>query len=69
MKKLFESSKKGRNRTLSRSREKEVTLEVVVRHKEELHSMLEMEEKRFQVKKESIERNLVEVKKHEIVLR
>ena len=69
MKKLFESSKKGRNRTLSRSREKEVTLEVVVRHKEELLSMLEMEEKSFQAKKESIERNLVELEKHEIVLR
>ena len=69
MKKLFESSKKGRNRTLRRSRENEVTLEVVVRHKEELLSLLEMEEKRFQVEKESMERNLVEVEKHEIVLR
>ena len=69
MKKLFESSKKGRNRTLSRSREKEVTLEVVVRHKEELLNLLEMEEKSFQAKKESMERNLVEVEKHEIVLR
>ena len=64
MKKLFESSKKARNRTLSRSREKEVTLEVVVRHKEELLSMLEMEEKSFQAKKESMQRNLVEVEKH-----
>ena len=69
MKKLFESSKKGRNRTLSRSREKEVTLEVVVSHKEELLSMLEMEEKSFHAKKESIEKNLVEVEKHDIVLR
>ena len=54
---------------MSRSREKEVTLEVVVRHKEELLSMLEMEEKSFVAKKESIERNLVEIEKHEIVLR
>jgi hypothetical protein len=69
MKKLFESSKKGRNRTLSRSREKEVTLEVVVRHKEELLSMLEMEDKSFEAKRESMERNLVELEKHEIVLR
>ena len=46
---------------MSRSREKEVTLEVVVRHKEELLSLLEMEEKSFQAKKESLERNLVEV--------
>ena len=69
MKKLFESSKKGRNRTLSRSREMEVTMEVVVRHKEELLSMLEIEEKSFQAKKESIAKNLVELEKHEIVLR
>ena len=69
MKKLSESSKKGRNKTLSRSREKEVTLEVVVRHKEELLSMLEMEEKCFHAKKGSIEKNLVEVEKHEFVLR
>ena len=40
-----------------------------VRHNEELLSLLEMEEKRFQVEKESMERNLVEVEKHEIVLR
>ena len=65
MKKLFESSKKGRNRTLSRSRENEVNLEVVFRHKEELLRLLEMEEKRFQVE---MERNLVEVEKHKIVL-
>ena len=69
MKKIFEQSKWGRDRTLSRTKEKEVTLEVVVVHKEELLSKLEMEEKSFAVKKESIQRNLVEIEKHEIVLR
>ena len=69
MKKLFESSKRGRDRTLSRSKEKEVTLDMVVRHKEELLSVLELEKKSFDAKKESIERNLVEVEKHEILLR
>ena len=69
MKKLFESSKRGRDRTLSRSKEKEVTLDMVVRHKEELLSVLELEKKSFDAKKESIERNLVEIEKHEILLR
>ena len=49
---------RGVTSTLSRSREKEVTLEVVVSHKEELLSMLEIEEKSFQAKKEGMERNL-----------
>ena len=69
MKKLFEGNKKIRPRTLSRSREKEVTLEKVVKHKEELLSMLQIEESNFEAKKESIERSLVEVEKHEILLR
>ena len=54
---------------MSRTKEKEVTLDVVVVHKEELLSKLEMEEKSFAAKKESIQRNLVEIEKHEIVLR
>ena len=69
MKKLFESNKRGKERTLSRSKEKEVTLELVVMHKEELLNMLEIENKNFEEKKNSIERNLVEIEKHEIVLR
>ena len=69
MKKLFEGNKKIRPRTLSRSREKEVTLEKIVKHKEELLSMLQIEESNFVAKKESIERSLVEVEKHEILLR
>ena len=69
MKKLFEGNKKIRPRTLSRSREKEVTLEKIVKHKEELLSMLQIEERNFEAKKESIERSLVEVEKHEILLR
>ena len=69
MKKLFESNKRGKERTLSKSKEKEVTLEMVVKHKEELLSMLDIEKKTFEEKKNSIERNLVEIEKHEIVLR
>ena len=69
MKKLFESNKRGKERTLSRSKENEVTLEMVVMHKEELLNMLKIEEKNFEDKKNSIETNLVEIEKHEIVLR
>ena len=69
MKKIFETTKKGRNRSGSNSREKEVTLEGVVKHKEELMKLLEIEERNFLARKEGIERNLVEIEKHEIVLR
>ena len=54
---------------MSRGREKDVTLDVVILHKEEVLSKLEVEEKSFAAKKESIHRNLVEIEKHEIVLR
>ena len=57
------------NRSGSNSREKEVTLEGVVKHKEELMKLLEIEERNFLARKEGIERNLVEIEKHEIVLR
>ena len=49
--------------------DQDITIDVVVAHKEDVLTKLENEEKRFELKKQAIQRSLVEVEKQEVALR
>ena len=49
--------------------DQDVTIDIVLAHKEDVLTKLENEEKRFEEKKQAIQRSLVEVEKQEVALR
>ena len=49
--------------------DQDITLDVVVAHKMDVLTQLENEEKRFEEKKQGIQRLLVEAEKQEVILR
>ena len=50
-------------------KDQDITIDVVVAHKEDVLTQLENEEKRFELKKQTFQQSLVEAEKQEVVLR
>ena len=49
--------------------DQDITLDVVVAHKKDVLTQLENEEKRFEEKKQGIQRSLMEAERQEVILR
>ena len=67
MKKIFGPGRRaGRVKS---GQDQDITLDVVIAHKMDVLTQLENEEKRFEEKKQGIQRSLVEAEKQEVLFR